>query len=402
MKPHYDITVIGAGPAGLACAISLSGKGYKIAVFERDHHPGAKVCGDAISPDALGQLKKIHPGLYDAVLDSAGKHPCEGLRLFSPSGKNLDLYFGDEGKSTFGFTLPRSIFDNILFRFADSCPDIEIFSNTSIQRCVPVNNNIILESGDMSFSAAFVVGADGANSILHPLLKSKRNNSLVSMGIRTYAENVSVSGPGNLIELHYLKEIVPGYFWIFPLNNNRFNVGMGIPAQLIIKRRINLNKLFLSIIRDHPVISQRFSQAGIPDNPGSSIIPMGRSVKKFSGERFLIAGDAAGLVDPLSGEGIGNALRSGRLAARHIQEAFEMKRYDADFNMRYDENIKKALFTEFRINRFISHLSGSPWFVEQVIRMGRINPWFRGLLKKSLMSPSSRRVFITQNAKNSK
>jgi menaquinone-9 beta-reductase len=126
-------------------------------------------------------------------------------------------------------------------------------------------------------------------------------------------------------------------------------------------------------------------------------LPLGSKKRTCSGDRFLLLGDAAGLIDPFTGEGIGNAIRSGRIAAAHLIKAFEQNRFDARFNTLYDEEIYSKMWKELKISRSMQHLLHYPKLVNFVFHKALKNQSVRSLLtsmlsdvdiKKELVKPS--------------
>ena len=110
----------------------------------------------------------------------------------------------------------------------------------------------------------------------------------------------------NFIELHYVKDLLPGYFWIFPLADGWANVGLGMLTKDLSRLKVNLKSKLEEIVREHPTISPRFAQA---EKVGKTLgfgLPLGSKQRPISGERMMLVGDAASLIDPFTGEGIGN------------------------------------------------------------------------------------------------
>ncbi len=158
-------------------------------------------------------------------------------------------------------------------------------------------------------------------------------------GVRQYYEGVDNYQTSATIELHFQKELLPGYFWIFLLPNNQWNVGLGIPSDEVSVNKINLKQKLNSILEHHPVIKERFKNAKPLEDVQGFGLPLGSRKVTCSGTRLLLLGDAASLIDPFSGEGIANAIRSGRIAADHLTRVFQEQRFDADFNKSYHKEI---------------------------------------------------------------
>ena len=159
--------------------------------------------------------------------------------------------------------------------------------------------------------------------------------------------------------MYALKNILPGYLWIFHHADGTANVGIGLIASIINKKKINLNTCFENLLQREPLKSRLAAGVRMETVKGH-IIPLGGERREISGNRFLLAGDAAGLVDPFSGEGVGNAIRSGRVAAEHITACFRENDFSAEFNRSYDREIYRRMLSEFRFHKQMRTLFSNP------------------------------------------
>lgn len=399
MSEIYDIIIVGAGPAGCSCAYQLSGKGLKIAIIDKDIFPRDKICGDAISPDVVNQFYRMDSELGEKFKQFPAKKASNGIRFFAPNYSSLDISF-TKSKHTDSpaYIVKRIAFDNFFFNQISNLPDIDIFLGHKVQKIEISNETVFLETDKTAIKGKVIIGADGANSIVRKrLLNNKIDREHHSAGLRQYYENVTGFHDKNHIELHFYKDILPGYFWVFPLPNNQANIGLGILSSEVSKKKINLKEKLADIIENHPNIKHRFKNAKPLESIKGFGLPMGSIKRPCSGNRFLLLGDAASLIDPFSGEGIGNAMRSGRIAADHLVKAFELNRFDAKFNLRYDKEIYAKMWNEFRFSYFLRKLMKYPKVFNFIINKGSQSKSLRNLLtsildnrdyKKSLLNPS--------------
>lgn len=189
-----------------------------------------------------------------------------------------------------------------------------------------------------------------------------------AVGLRAYYEGVTGLHQDNFIELHFLPEVLPGYLWIFPLPNGVANVGVGILSERIRKKKINLREQMLYAIKNNPQIAPRFANARLTDKIQGWGLPLAMERQPISGDNFILTGDAACLIDPFSGEGIGNALYSGMLAAAAINEAHEQSKYSATFlKTAYDDVVYKRLGDELKISATLQRLCKYPWLFNFVV-----------------------------------
>nr|MBP7497910.1 geranylgeranyl reductase family protein [Bacteroidales bacterium] len=314
MSDKFDIIIVGAGPAGCCCALMLANTGLKLAIIDKSSFPRDKICGDALSFAVLNNLKKLPQGIFDRFLNEFNsKLPSYGVRFVSPSSEILDIDFNSPANSSYapGYISKREDFDFFLFKELKNYPNINIIQNCRIND-VTYSESINLITETNLYSAKIVVAADGANSIIRKKLSGNIiDKNRQCTGIKAYFKGVSGFREGNFIELHFLKDILPGYFWIFPLPNGMANVGLGMLNKDIHKNKTILKKQFTSIISSNTLIAPRFINSELIGNYQADYLPLGTKKYNISGERFLLTGDAACLTDPFTGEGVANAMFSG-------------------------------------------------------------------------------------------
>jgi len=396
----FDVVIAGAGPAGCAAAYRLSGNGLKIALIDKDTFPRDKICGDALGADVTKQFHMISESLTEKLDQFNKKIPSNGVRFITPKHEKLDIQF-TKPKNIFGggFVSKRIDFDNFFFSETSQLPDVTVFQN---QKIISVDNSnsdsIILQSATTRFEAAIALGADGAHSVLNKrLTQNKVEKNHYCAGVRQYFSNVKNFHPENHIELHFYKEILPGYLWVFPLANNQANVGLGMLSGVVSKKQINLKKEMTHLLETVPALKERFKEAVPLTEIEGYGLPLGSKKRTLSGNRFLLLGDAAGLIDPFSGEGIANAIRSGRVAAAHVLKAFEQQKFDAAFNQDYDREIYQRMGKEFKLSHTLQKLFRYPRIINFVVRKANKNESVQKLissmlndidLKKELIKPS--------------
>ncbi|MBN2790311.1 MAG: geranylgeranyl reductase family protein [Candidatus Delongbacteria bacterium] len=361
---EYDILIIGAGPSGCSLALHLSKTDLKIALIDKETFPRRKVCGGALSERALNQLKELN--IYENLLNSISTTKSYGLRVFTPKKEILEFNFKDHSDKDNipGLLCERSDFDNFLINEVKKCNNVNIFTDVKISDIKINKDKVYANSKDRSFVGKFIVGADGANSILRTKYPSYRKVS--DIGISCHFKNVSGFHNDNLIDMYFLNETLPGYFWIFKLPGNKANVGVYTTRECVNKNKLNLKALIKQIISNHPEISVRFNNAEqIDDVKGWKLPILFKRVfdrNNLYGHRYLFIGDSASLIDPVTGEGIGNALLSGNYAATAIKEALSSGAYYRKGLEIYRNLLLKKLKYELKI-----HLYGRNLFKNKTI-----------------------------------
>ncbi len=376
--------IIGAGPAGAGTSIYLTQAGIPHIIIEKETFPRDKVCGDACSGKTAFVLRKANPQWLQEIFSQPENYtPSHGIIFVAPNGKSLNIPYNPNrvpGEQAPGFTTPRMVFDNFLFQKLPS-PYATIFQQAavkSIERLDDGKVKVVFTKDNETYEviAPLIVGADGDKSAVRKtFLNDHTSPKAYAVGLRAYYKDVTELNKDNFIELHFLPEMLPGYFWIFPLPNGIVNVGVGILSERIRSKKINLREQMLNAIKNNPNIKHRFANAELVDKIQGWGLPMGMEQHPISGDNFLLTGDAASLIDPFSGEGIGNALYSGMLCAYAIEKALAEKQYSRAFlKQAYDDVLYKRIGDELKISATLQKLCRYPWLFNFVVNKANKSP----------------------------
>ncbi len=375
-KLETSVIIIGAGPAGAGASFFLSKYEIPHIVIEKETFPRDKVCGDACSGKTALVINRANTEWLDEIRHEPDNFlPSWGIKFVAPNGRALDIPFSPkrtpETKAP-GFTVPRLTFDNFLFAKMAS-PYCTILQGTQVNL---INNSpgkvsvtVMHNAAEYEITAPVIIGADGDKSIIRKkYLSENAAPKAYAVGLRAYYEGVTGMHAENFIELHFLPEMLPGYLWIFPLPGGRANVGVGILSETIRRKKINLREQMLYAIKNSPQIGPRFVNAKLIDKIQGWGLPLAVEQQPLSGDNFMLTGDAGCLIDPFSGEGIGNALYSGMLAAAAIKQGIEQKKYSAAFfKTAYDDVLYKRLGDEFKVSAALQRLCKYPWLFNFVV-----------------------------------
>jgi len=374
-----DIAIIGAGPAGAATSIFLAKKGVNHIILDKAVFPRDKVCGDGLSGKTVSLLKELNKGIIENFVKNRDIfYDSWGVRFVAPNGRGVNIPFSKNGQTEAhppGFVVRRKDFDQFLIKRIDKKYARSYFGlrATAVQQSAS-RVHISCQNGtkELLIKTKVVVGAEGDRSLVAKTLAGYRlQPENYFAGLRAYYENVSNLHKDHFIELHFMPETLPGYIWIFPLSRNQANVGIGMLSSDIRRKKINLRRLFFQALSDNPEMRRRFSSAKLIKAPMGWGMPLGSSERKCSGERFLLTGDAGSLIDPFTGEGIGNALLSGKLAANVLQHAVEKQDFSASFLSAYDQALQNELQSELRLSHRIQRLVQFPWLFNFVVNRVR-------------------------------
>lgn len=392
--------IIGAGPGGAATALFLAKAGISSLVIDRATFPRDKICGDALSGKVWGVLRRYDREWSNSFQQTAFQLPSWGIRFIAPGAQHIDIPFKKKYDSLTdqppGHIATRYDFDAWLLTACKAHPLIEVQEGIHIQHIEPLLNGYRLTNDtDFAVEAPIIVGADGANSIVARKLGQQRIHSAhYAAGLRQYFSGVSNPAPDNFIELFFLRELLPGYFWIFPLPNGQFNVGLGLRRDIAKRRGQALTQVFQRIIQEHPVIARRFESAKALEPIRGFGLPLGSRRISLSGNRFLLVGDAGSLIDPFTGEGIGNALESGYLAAQTIVKAIGYKKTNAEFLRQYDQSVYRLLGQELKLSSWLQRLARYPALFNWVIAKANRQPELQEQLIAMFENTLERRIFM--------
>jgi geranylgeranyl reductase family protein len=395
----FDVIIVGAGPAGTASAIKLAKSGLHVALLDKAIFPRDKTCGDALSVDVINQLGMLSDRLAENFKVLENKTPSYGVRIFSPNHNHIDIPFIYKDIKSCGYISPRIDFDNLLFEHIQQYSNISIYENCLVTDVKIAENGAVLGTSQGIFTGKIVIGADGAHSIISKLSGDmKVEKEHYSAGLRVYYEGVSGLHKENFIELHFFKDILPGYLWIFPLAGNKANVGIGMLSSTVSEKKVNLKQTLQNLLKTHPHLTERFKNAKPLETIKGYGLPLGSKKRNLSGERFLLAGDAAALIDPFSGEGIANAIRSGRVAAEHVIKCFDQNNFSAAFNRAYDKEIYRKMWKEFKISRTLQNLVRYPILFNFVINKARQSKYLQSFLIEALANVEKKKKILLKPA----
>ena len=355
-----DVLVVGAGPAGAAAAIAVQRAGHDVLLVDKAKFPRDKCCGDGLTTLALRELEAL--GLDPRAVE--GWFDVDAAWLRSPSGREICLPLPDTGR--YAAVVPRLHLDNALVELARSSGvDVRDGHGFAGFDAVTQDHVDVPVEGLGVVRCRYVVAADGMWS---PVRKAAGATIDGYRGewhaFRQYAGNVTGPAAKHLI-VWFDADLLPGYAWSFPLPGDRVNIGFGVLRDGAHKvgdmaelwRDILARPHVQEALGDGFVLEGRHTAWPIPARVDSISLTTGR---------VLFVGDAAAATDVMTGEGIGQALLTGRLAAEAIAAALGDPAAVAG---RYEREVAHHLFADHRMSKRLGRVLAHPRGARGAIRV---------------------------------
>ena len=402
-EASFDAIVVGGGPGGSAAAGYLAMENKKVLLIEKDVWPRDKICGDAVGGKSLSHVKAL--GVKE-ILESTPHFRVTGIKFSSPNGKEVRVALPEEDvqKLEAGYSLPREQFDYLLFRNTQELvrnAGGHVIQDGEVRevllkddQAIGVQVRIGGRNGEVIsyFSEEFIGAAGYRCPVAKTLVEKIHDEKMLDRrhycgGYREYWENVK-GCEGNVgdIEIHFVDTVIPGYFWLFPVSQNVTNVGIGMVMSLMDKQGKKLKAMQKDVIENHPIFSPRFKDAKFIEGSGKGWqLPFGSPRKgadmqprRMAGNNIRLVGDAASLVDPFSGEGVGNALLSGKLASDHI---IDQRPYED-----YQQEIWEVLGPELTNSLRMQNMSRKKWLINWFVGKASKKPEIQEMMTEMIAS----------------
>ena len=397
-ETHYDLVIVGAGPAGAVATLYAKRAGLSVCLLDKETFPRDKICGDALSGKAVTILRELD--LFKPIGDLPGAE-IHTVTFGGPDKTCGDIDLTRSSRQDFltGFVIRREILDHFLFQRAQQVAD-QTIEGFTVQDILKEGDTVVgisgkTESGEsQEIRGKVVLGADGFSSVV------ARKLGLYShdprhwiVALRCYYKDVK--GLTDQIELHYVDEVIPGYFWIFPLEEGYANVGIGMLHEYIKRENIDL-KVALDNAINSDTFSDRFADAQPTEEPIGWNLPAGSKHRPNHGNGFMLLGDAAGLIDPFTGEGIGNAFYSAKFGVETAQAAIDADDVSASILSAYDRKLWDEIGSELKVSHRLQKIGRSRTLLNFVIhkaeRSQEVRDTIMGMManevpKKQLTNP---------------
>ncbi len=396
-----DVIVVGAGPSGATTAYYLAQAGLDVLLLEKARFPREKVCGDGLTPRAVKALVAmgVDVGPDSGWLRNKGLRVIgAGLRLQMP-WPELDSYPG------YGLVRPRASLDEILARRAQAAGARLVEGITVTTPVLDDEGRIVgvtaragsenpdhhpERSGDsqVTFRSRVVVAADGNSSRLSVAMGlRKRDDRPLGVAVRTYYKSPRHDDDylESWLDLWDGDRLLPGYGWIFGMGDGTSNVGLGLLNTSAAFGNTDYRSLLRRWLRSMPE-EWGFTEGNRTEPVRGAALPMGFNRTPHYYRGLLLAGDAAGMVNPFNGEGIAYAMESGEILARTIAQALARPaRAETERVLRgYPRALQEAYGGYYTLGRVFVQLIGRPQLMRFATRHGMSRPALMGFALKLL------------------
>ena len=374
-----DVVVAGAGPAGCAAAHALARAGADVLVLERARFPRDKSCGDGVAPHAVDILREM--GVNFEMFEGQGRKTYGGL-IAGPGGRWFcaDPPRTDSGARFESWIVPRMMLDERVARAAQAaganlregvCVTGLSFDGRAVTGVEATDGSSVER-----IRAKVVIGADGAHSVVARAL-GYRDNPSQHLGYALRAYYTNVDGLRDDMELYYYsRAMLPGYGWVFPVDERTANVGIGIYVGEMKRHALKLREILDDFIASVPNVRERFRGALQATKAIGWPLPVASSHRPTAFDGAMLCGDAASLIDPLTGEGIWTALVSGRSAARAALDALRTGEASRRVLSRHEREWRAIAGGYLAAGRILKNCAKSARLFDLIVRRASENAYY--------------------------
>lgn len=353
----YDVAITGGGLAGLCLSIQLAKEGSRVVVFEKEKYPFHKVCGEYISMESRDFLEELGVPLHSWNLPKISR-----LMVSSPSGTAIHhrLPLG-------GFGISRYKLDAFLAGLARSV-GVDVMEGTKVDNVQFNDPYSVIQCGAIIYHARLACGAFGKRSNLD--IKLKRD--FIRQKPRKRANYVAVKYhiktdfPTDCIALHNFKN---GYCGLSRIEEEKYCLCYMTTAQNLENCNHSISRLEQEIVRRNPYLDKVFGAATFLYRSPLTISQVNFQPKTQIEDHILLTGDAAGMIPPLSGNGMSMAMHGSRIAFQQIRPFLEGKISRQEMEETYQSKWNAAFRQRLKTGRFIQQLFGRDWVTNGFIKI---------------------------------
>jgi flavin-dependent dehydrogenase len=342
----YDVAIIGGGPAGSIAAALLARAGRRVIVFEREKFPRFHI-GESLLPFSMKAFTRL--GLHEKFLRAGFMKKFGGEIVGACSDSGTKFYFKDgyRSQTDHAYQVTRGDFDKVLLDHAAEC-GAEVHEETSVDRVEFSKENVELavrsnpENFRGSIRARYLIDASGRASVLGRHFKIKKTyNHLQKLSIFAHYDGAwrpeGIDGT-----LTVLLRAIDRWFWLIPLSAERTSIGVVLDSEIFRKSKLSAEDFLERALAEQPIIAKRMKNARRVSEVYVEADFSYRS-ERLHGDRWLLAGDAAGFIDPIFSSGVFLAVFSGEKCADVLNEVFDHPRKAKRLFAGYERAVNRAM-----------------------------------------------------------
>lgn len=358
MQVDRQVCIIGAGPAGVTTSLFLAKKGIKSTLIDKAIFPRHKPCADNITGNTIRVLNELDPNFIESLQLEKKSLQMKGIVAHAANNHKMKIDFlplEPDTEEPSCYAIPRVKLDNELMKKAKENPLIEVIEGFNVSDMKRQNDGILIVSKKQTIFTKLAVVCSGSNAnFIKNLHKVEKEDKHFAVGIRSYYKNVKPSKHGQYCELYITKDLLPGGLYVTQFTDDTVNVNVVVRSDIVKKKKLNLKQILQDTLATHPLLKERFAEAEMVGKMQGSGLFLGTKKRKISGDNFILAGDAAGLIDLLSANGIPQAMLSGQIAAEFAAKCVEKNDFTVKALAEYDERVFDRIKNYLKMSKFVA------------------------------------------------
>lgn len=363
MVRAHDAVIVGAGPGGSATAHFLAQAGLDVLLLDRADFPRDKTCGDGLTPRALRVLDQM--GIFGDVSNVGCR--VDGYTVVAPNGRRTSAELAAPG----ALVVPRFVLDELILRRAINS-GARFEPGTSVTHIEPTSEGVRVHCARHAFEARRAVIATGAATAVLTRSGILKHQPRAMLAARGYFDDLQ-QDVARQFELRFSGVPMPGYGWVFPIGQRQANIGVGFLPGKRSGTAAQAMQRFTAGKHMRQVLQSARQDGPLKGYP----IRVDFLRSPTTAPNTLLVGEAAGLVNPLTGEGIDYALESGTIAAEHLVSNASLESYERELHARFGPI--------FRFSEIVRDWYCHPLLLNALVPLANNRPELRQLLARTVL-----------------